>query len=71
MRTPALFVACALVLAAALPAPRAHAADKPPNILHIVVDDLGWKDVGFNGCCSTSRRTASSAARSWARTPAT
>ncbi|MFO0931990.1 MAG: arylsulfatase [Planctomycetota bacterium] len=50
MRTPALFVACALVLAAALPAPRAHAADKPPNILHIVVDDLGWKDVGFNGC---------------------
>ena len=21
-----------------------------PNIVHIVVDDLGWKDVGFNGC---------------------
>jgi arylsulfatase A-like enzyme len=30
----------------------ATAQDQPtkPHILHIVADDLGWKDVGFNGC---------------------
>ncbi len=26
-----------------------EAADSPPNILYIVSDDLGWKDVGFHG----------------------
>ncbi|HJQ97180.1 MAG TPA: arylsulfatase [Candidatus Polarisedimenticolaceae bacterium] len=26
-----------------------HAADRRPNVLFIMADDLGWKDVGFHG----------------------
>ena len=42
------------LLALALGCGVAHATDKP-NIVHIVADDLGWKDVGFNG--ATDLRT--------------
>src|SRR5215471_17703282 len=30
--------------------PAAPAGPRQPHIVHIVADDLGWKDVGFNGC---------------------
>jgi arylsulfatase A-like enzyme len=42
-------IVCLILLLTALGNPAAQAA-KPPHIIHIVADDLGWKDVGFNGC---------------------
>ncbi len=42
-----LAVASSALPATAQPAP---ITGTRPNIVHIVADDLGWKDVGFNGC---------------------
>jgi arylsulfatase A-like enzyme len=39
----------ALALGMAFCAVSSSEAAPKPNILHIVADDLGWKDVGFNG----------------------
>lgn len=47
-KTRSVLAVCSLVLAGFV-AP-AVAQDRRPNIVHIVADDLGWKDVGFNGC---------------------
>jgi arylsulfatase A-like enzyme len=44
-----LRAALAALLASALPAAAAAAAGKQPNIVYIVSDDQGWKDVGFHG----------------------
>ncbi|MFO1477675.1 MAG: arylsulfatase [Verrucomicrobiota bacterium] len=44
----------------------ADAAEKP-NVIHIVADDLGWKDVGFNGCADIRTPNLDKLARDGAR----
>lgn len=51
VRYPAMRLLFPLILFTVPDSADAGPGGKPaPHIIHIVADDLGWKDVGFNGC---------------------
>ena len=49
MRIWASLIVWALVVSLGLAAASAATASRPPNIVYIVSDDQGWKDVGYHG----------------------
>lgn len=62
MKYHALFL-----IAAALLSSTAVGATKPPNVIHIVADDLGWKDLGFQGATDVRTPKLDRLAREGAR----
>jgi len=48
--SPAKILAAACLALSSVHWNAGQAAPAKPHILHIVADDLGWRDVGFNGC---------------------
>lgn len=59
------FLAATLALICAVTA--SPAGDGKPNIIHIVADDLGWKDVGFNGATDIKTPNLDALAKDGAR----
>ena len=53
--------------AAALFSSTVLAASRPPNVIHIVADDLGWKDLGFQGATDIRTPNLDRLAREGAR----
>lgn len=60
-------IAFLAVLSAAIVPACAAAPHQKPNIIHIVADDLGWKDVGFNGCTDIKTPNLDALARGGAK----
>ena len=52
---------------AALLSSTALGATRPPNVIHIVADDLGWKDLGFQGATDIRTPNLDRLAREGAR----